>query len=309
MSEGHLFDPGPPRKRVRPTKSKPRLRLLPTSELDPQVRLAVADGGGTAEASDGLPARLIAAHSEEKAWTVRRYLDTVSRAMARKWFDVNYAELFCGPGLLLDRDGQEHQGSPLEAVSVERPFERYVFCDADPDCTSAVDQRLTRPSHSRVDIFPGDANDPAHLERVIDLLDPAALVIVYLDPAKPNLHFSTIERFARLDHVDLIINLPFINILRSLSVGSTEGASGFLNHPAPLELLRSDEFKASRAIREHFLAQLRELGLDRIERKEVRTSKSPHYDLVLASRNDKAPDLWRKANRVQHGGQIGLDLS
>jgi len=286
------------------------MRLVPPSELDPQVRLAVSDGGGMAEAKDGLPARLIAQHSGKKAWVVGRYLDTVGKAMARKWFDVNYAELFCGPGVLLDRHGDEHAGSPLQAVDIDRPFERYVFSDADPDCTSAVERRLTPPANSQVDIFPGDANDGEHLERVASLLDPKALVVVYLDPARPNLDFATIRFFVeRFEHLDIIINLPFMNILRALSVGSTEGPARFLNHPSPKELLYSDEFKASRAIREHFILELRELGLDRIERKEVRTTKAPLYDVVLASRNDTATDLWRKANRVEHGGQIGLDLA
>jgi three-Cys-motif partner protein len=313
MSDGHLFPPDDPQLTLQPQPRAPEkkrhLKVVRPPERDPRVRLLTDDGAGQGEAEDGLPARVVAPHSAKKAWMVGRYLDTVGRAMARKWFKINYVELFCGPGILLDRHGDEQPGSPLQAVAIDRPFERYVFCDGSPDCVAAVSRRIVVPSSSRVDVFCGDANEREHLERVAALLNPRALVIVYLDPAKPNLDFSTVRFFAeRFQQVDLIINLPFANINRSLAVESTEWPARFLNHPDPMQLRHSNEFHASQGIREHYLGELRKLGLKNIEREEVRTSKAPLYDIVLASRKDTASTLWQKANRVKHDGQIGLDL-
>lgn len=314
MSDGHLFPPDDPQltlqRQPRAPEKKRHLNVVRPPERDPRVRL-LTDGAGQAEAQDGLPARIVAPHSLKKSWMVKQYLGTVGRAMARKWFEVNYVELFCGPGTLLDRDnGDELPGSPLEALAIEQPFERYVFCDGDPDCAEAVRQRTVVPPASRAHVFAGDANDHEHLERVAAVLDPRALVILYLDPAKPNLDFSTIEFFAgRFKYLDVIINLPFVAINRSLAVESTEWPARFLKHPNPLKLRGPDEFSASRAIRDHFLGELRAIGLDHIEQEEVCTSKAPLYDIILASRDEKAKTLWKKANRVKYNGQVGLDLS
>ncbi len=293
-----------------PKPKKRHLEVVRPRAIDPRVRL-LADGAGESEAKDGLPARDIAPHSLKKSWMVTRYLNTVGRAMARKWFEVNYVELYCGPGILLDREtGEELLGSPLEALGIDAPFERYVFNDGDPRYAEAVRQRIVVPPASQAHVLTGDANDHEHLEQVAALLDPRALVIVYLDPAKPNLDFSTIEFFAdRFEHLDVIINLPFMNILRSLQVDSTEWSGRFLKHPDPKKLCHSNEFHASRAIRDHFLGELRGIGLKCIEREEVRTSKAPLYDIVLASREEMAPTLWQKANRVKYDGQVGFDFS
>lgn len=296
-------EPGPP-----PRPKKRHLEAVRARPVDPRVRL-LADGAVEAEAKDGLPARVIAPHSAKKAWMVGRYLNTVSRAMARKWFEVNYVELFCGPGVLLDRHGDEHPGSPLQAMGVDHPFESYVFCDGNERYTDAVRRRISKPAGSRVDVFPGDANHREHLKSVAALLDPRALVILYLDPAKPNLDFETIKFFAaRFEHLDVIINLPFVNIDRTLSVKSTEWPGRFLNQPDPLQVRRKDPFSASRGIRSHFIGKLRNLGFTHIVQSEVRTSKAPLYDIVLASRNQTAKNLWLNANRVEYDGQVGLDV-
>jgi three-Cys-motif partner protein len=313
----HLFFPDEPQlqfdlEQRKPSPKKPKkrhLEIVRPRPIDPRVRL-LSDGAGQAEAKDGLPARVIAPHSLKKSWMVARYLNTVGRAMARKWFEVNYVELYCGPGILLDREtGEELPGSPLEALAIDNPFERYVFCDGDPECAHSVRQRIDVPAGSTAHVFTGDANDHEHLEKVALVLDPKALVILYLDPAKPNLDFSTIEFFAsRFEHLDIIINLPFMNIWRSLSVGSTEWPARFLNHPDPMKLLRLDEFSASRAIRDHFLGQLETLGLNCHEREPVKTSKAPLYDIILASREETARALWKRANRVKYDGQVGFDM-
>jgi three-Cys-motif partner protein len=312
--DGHLFPPDEPQMTLKeqPRKPEPKrhLEVVRPRLVNPQVQM-MEDGAGQADARDGLPARFVSPHSLKKAWMVKQYLGTVGRAMARKWWEVNYVELFSGPGMLIDRNhGDELPGSPLEALAIECPFERYVFCDGHPDYSAAVTERMTKSPSSRVEVFPGDANDHEHLERVASMLDPRALVLLYLDPAKPNLNFSTIEFFVdRFEHLDLIINLPFMNIYRSLSVNCTEGSARFLNHPDPLQLRYDDPFSASRAIRKHFLGELRAIGLKHIEQEEVWTSKAPFYDIILASREEKAKTLWKRANRVKFDGQVGLDLS
>lgn len=269
-------------------------------------------------ATDGLPVRLVKPHSAQKARMVSRDLGTVGRAMNRKWFKVAYLELFCGPGYLYDEgSGEEVPGSPFQALSIPSPFDRYVFADFSELCCEALSERIQKLRAEspggvpHADVLAGDANDPEHLERVCSLIDPRSLVIAYLDPAKPNLSFATVRFLAeRFAHIDLIINLPFSGIHRSLAASGVDGPRLMLDHPSPLDLLRSDELSTANAIRAHYDERLRSLGFEHITRRCVRTepTNSPLYDIVLASRNAKAVELWEKANRAPKSPQLGLLL-
>jgi three-Cys-motif partner protein len=301
-----LFDPAELGPRVDPNRAR-RRHLHLADDPSEQLRLS-ADGAGLVPGTtDGLPVRLVKPHSADKARTVSRDLGTVGRAMSNKWFDVHYLELFCGPGYLLDDVTREEvPGSPLQALSIQRPFNRYVFSDFSDICADALERRIAAlraegVSPPPTQVLQGDANDPAHLERVCSYIDPKALVIAYLDPAKPNLHWATVEFLAnRFRFIDFIINLPFSGIHRSLAAGGDERPRLMLNHPNPTALLHPEEGRTAQNIREHYDEQLRSLGLVHIARRCVKTqpTNSPLYDVVLASRKDTAVKLFEKANPV-----------
>jgi three-Cys-motif partner protein len=197
-----------------------------------QARLN-SDGAGLVPGrSDGLPVRVVKPHSAKKAAMVGADLGTVGRAMAKKWFEVHYLELFCGPGYLLDEANDcEVAGSPIQALTIQAPFDRYVLADYSADCTDALKRRIVAMRHAgqplpATHVLQGDANDPQHLDRVCQLLDRRALILAYLDPAKPNLHWATIEYLARrFEFIDFIINLPFSAIHRSLTAGGADAPS------------------------------------------------------------------------------------
>jgi three-Cys-motif partner protein len=299
-----------------PRTPKHARRPLLQAAADPSEQLRLSrDGAGLVPgATDGLPVRLVKPHSAEKARMVSRDLGTVGRAMNRKWFEVHYLELYCGPGYLFDEaSGEEVPGSPLQALGIATPFDHYVFSDSSEVCVDALRERITAlraesPGMPTTDVLAGDANDPEHLERVCSHINPRALVIAYLDPAKPNLHFATVRSLVeRFQFLDLIINLPVSGIHRSLA-GGVDAPRRMLNHPQPTDLLRPDEGSTADAIRAHYDEQLRGLGLIHIARRPVRTirTNSPLYDIVLASRKATAVELWENANRKPKSAQLGL---
>lgn len=270
-----------------------------------QVRLDRDGSGLVPGITDGLPVRAVKPHSAQKARLVSRDLGTVGRAMNRKWFEVNYLELFCDPGYLYDEStGEELPGSHIQALTLDKPFDRYVFGDYSEVCVEALRTRIDRlrdgnPDFPMATVRQGDANDPRHLFEVCALLDPRALVIAYLDPQKPNLHWSTVEFLARrFRYIDLIINLPFSGIQRSLSAGGDRSPKLMLGHPNPVELVAPEEGRTAQNIRDYYDAKLRGLGFEHIARRCVRTawSNSPLYDVVLASRNSTAVKLFERAN-------------
>lgn len=311
-----LFDPADLGPRVEPKRSR-RRHLHAVDDAGDQLRLNRDGAGLIPGTTDGLPVRLVRPHSANKARMVSRDLGTVGRAMNRKWFEVHYLELFSGPGYLFDEETtEETPGSPIQALTIQRPFDRYVFSDFSAPCVAALRTRVAslraeNPALPRAEVLEGDANDPEHLKLLCSLIDTRALVIAYLDPAKPNLHFSTVRFLAeRFRFIDFLINLPVSGIHRSLAVGGDAAPGLMLNHPNPQELLHSDRGRTAQNIRDHYDAQLRDLGLVHIARRPVRsvTTNSPLYDIVLASRKDTAVELWEKANREPKSRQLGLRL-
>jgi three-Cys-motif partner protein len=293
-----LFDPRELGPREDPKRTRrPHLHLADA----PSEQMALnPDGAGLVpDRTDGLPVRLVKPHSAGKARTVSRDLGTVGRAMGNKWFPVHYLELFCGPGYLLDDvTHEEVPGSPLQALGIQRPFDNYVFSDFSDVCAHALERRIAAMRREGIVLPPttvlqGDANDVAHLERVCSLIDPRALVIAYLDPAKPNLDWTTVEYLAnRFRFIDFLINLPFSGIHRSLTAGGTERPRLMLNHPDPMQLVHPEE-GAHRA--EHPRA---------LRRAAQEPRPHPHRPPVREDPADELPALRRRPRLAQrHRGQ------
>jgi three-Cys-motif partner protein len=262
---------------------------------------------------DGLLVRGVKPHSAEKSWMVSRAIDTVSSAMAGKWFEVHYLELYSGPGRLLDEStGREQVGSPIQALEVRKPFDRYVFSDFADECIEALGMRVTRhPTGREAKVICGDAKQLQHLERAAGLLDRRALVIAYLDPARPqDLHWSTVNYLANeFRYIDLIINLPVNSLARAIHGPYCNGfrgqgaAGSFLNHPAPHELLqwtishRFDMPATMAAIRDFYDEQLISLGFLKPAHRTVDfPAASPYYDVLYVSRHPTGVDLWDRTN-------------
>jgi len=65
--------------------------------------------------NDGLPVMCVCNWAKSKHYYIENYLDLFVRAISRKWGgNINYLDLFCGPGkCLLRKTGEEVDGSPL----------------------------------------------------------------------------------------------------------------------------------------------------------------------------------------------------
>jgi three-Cys-motif partner protein len=287
-----------------------RKRHLRPVERDDQLNFTDHREGAVPD-NDGLYARPVKGHSARKGWMVRRDLDIVTVAMNRQWFKVHYLELFAGPGMLLDQDtGEYTPGSPVQALSIRRPFDSYTFSDFSSRCIHALRQRV--PMDARVRILCGDANNPAHLADIVAPIPLRDLVIAYLDPQGLELDFATVRFLAeRFRAIDFLINLPVSGIHRALAAGHGAGAAKTLDHPAPMELLRCGPQRVPDAIRRWHEGKLNDLGLGYVTRRVVcvQANNSPLYDVVYASRHPRGVELFNKANAEDHGGQLGLDVS
>lgn len=261
---------------------------------------------------DGLLLRGVWPHSAKKSWLVGRMIDVVSTAMSGKWRQLGYIELYAGPGRLLDQaTGAELAGSPIAALRVRSPFDRYVFCDFDPECVEALAERTRHePAGARAVVREGDAKDIGHLARITEEFGRGSLVIAYLDPARPrDMTWTTVEVLAReLPNVDLIINLPVNSLQRAISGphgrdAEARAAALFLGHADPRELMQWDRSRSHhvagtvQAVRDFYDEQLKSLGFLQPGRRVVDYPAGvPYYDVLYVSRHQLGIDLWDRAN-------------
>jgi three-Cys-motif partner protein len=267
------------------------------------------------QGDDGLLARKVALHSLDKAHYAHYYADIVGRAMQNAYpGPLAWVELFAGPGRLYVKDLNTFKaGSPIEALTIPKPFNYYVFADLDPRCTEALRERVARqaPTRPNVHILDGNANAADLHDRIVSIVPKNALVVLYGDPAGLDLNFSTLQFFAkRYKHLDLLLNFPVPGVVRALRAGHEGKASMVLNHPAPLELIGPTSGRPGLSLRDWLQRQLGALGYDQFAAEVIKlhAKNVPLYDLMLASREERAKRLFGEAVKRGPGGQYTMNL-
>lgn len=278
----------------------------PPPQAGIQMVLGEESGCYRTDPGDGMIARVIQPHSLEKAYYVSRYADIVGTALGR--YEVWWVELFAGPGRLwVAPERRFADGSPLDALRIRRPFKGYFFSDLDRDCTQALVARIAG-LHPNITIATGSANDSKIHQAVIDTVPQHAVVMLYLDPEGIDVHFETIERFARhYPRIDLLLNFPASGAARVLGTGYTGRVEALVGDGSAR---LTGAGTGAQRIRMAFYEQLDELGFRYRSSQQVsqRRNRSVLYDLMLASRKPLGRDLFEKAAAVRPDGQRTLDL-
>src|ERR1700730_5368698 len=96
---------------------------------------------------DGLAAPDVGPWAEEKHRMVSLYSTLFSSGMKAKWSRRIYVELYAGAGHSRIRDTSKFiLGSPLLALKVKDPFDKYVFCEEEPTNLKAFKVRAKQIS-------------------------------------------------------------------------------------------------------------------------------------------------------------------
>ena len=245
---------------------------------------------------------------EDKHRLVSLYETLFSTGMKRKWETRVYIDLYSGPGLVRVRDsGKFLWGSPLLALKVKDPFDRYIFCESNSSALDALKLRVQK-------LFPkadvryvlGDCNDKVdEICRNIPTpsRDNKVLSFCFVDPYDLSVKFSTIRKI-----VD-----RFVDFLTLLALGMD--ANRNLQHYLDPANHKIDDFLGLPNWREkwmeqastgisfpRFLAQtyaeqmvsLNYLPLSFHKMKAIRSDvrNLPLYHLALFSRNELAYKYW-----------------
>lgn len=175
-------------------------------------------------------------HTRRKLDVVAKYLAAYVTVMKKQEFRLFYVDGFAGSGASTSKAEAEKSqdptlfptaevldGSPTRALSVEPPFDHYIFIEkSDENVRSLSGLREKFPNRAdSIEIAPGDAND--RLCEFCDRIDNERFhrAVVFLDPFGLSVRWQTVERLAATQKVDLWYLVPVDGMSRQIKDDGT----------------------------------------------------------------------------------------
>jgi three-Cys-motif partner protein len=260
--------------------------------------------------NDGLACPEVGKWAEEKHGLVSFYAKLFSTGMKDKWDERVYIELYAGSGYSKIRDtSRTIAGSPIQALTLEHPFDKYIFCEKRSKDLDALKLRAEKAAPlAKVAYILGDCN-----QRVDDILSEIpphspthrVLSLCFVDPYDIGIKFETLGKLSK-KYVDFLV-------LLALYMDANRNVDNYVKD----ETVKIDEFLGSHTWRERWRTRL----LDGIpfpqflaeefsnSMETLRYQSQPFYKmkpvaipelnvrlyrLALFSRNARAYDFWDK---------------
>lgn len=274
----------------------------------------LAHGNCTNPGPDGLPVQCVGIWATDKHHYLRQYVEA-TRAVRAKFLaprgqgGAAFIDIFAGPGMVRLRDtGEIREGSPLIALHHEEaPFSKLVFCDSNSGNVRSLQARTASDS-TRVKVILGDSNKI--INQLAGEIPEYGLNIALVDPfALSALKFSTLERLAKFQRMDLIVHFPTADIKRNLEqhrntrAWLTE-ALGTSSWTAELTSMTD----VGRLI-DVFKKQLSLLGYgsNSVRSAPIKNNQNlPLYYLIFASKSEQGDKIWQKITKNAANGQRGM---
>ncbi len=263
---------------------------------------------------DGYLTPEIGSWGEEKYRLVRNYADLFATSMKKKWDTRIYIDLFAGAGRArIKRSGKIVLGSPLLAMEIRDPYDKYIFCEENGPKIEALQKRVQSGYRSLKTAFaPGDANQV--VKKILAELpayskNKKVLGFCFADPYKlRNLNFATIRALANR-FIDFLILIPTgMDALRNQKQYERPNdptVDNFLGNANWRDLwhkARKERTKFDRFITQEYERQMRKLGykyggtqesvLIRSTEKKLRL-----YRLSFFSRHQRGEEFWNEARK------------
>jgi three-Cys-motif partner protein len=270
---------------------------------------------------DGFAIPEVGSWSTTKWSLMGAYCDIFTSGMRRKWDQLVYIDLFAGAGFAkIKNTNRIYHSSALIALSTPVKFDKYIFCEKDPELFNALEQRVKRlfPDEN-ISLVCGDANE--EIENIKSLM-PAygkgntRLPFCFVDPFSLELEFSTIKNLGA-DLMDFLI-------LLALHMDANRNLQNYLNeNNNKIALFTGDEnwrkkfekFDSTGRDFIKFLAKNYDQNMIQMDyvkpasKHLVRSSNKnlPLYYLAFYSKNERGNDFYKKVKRTATGQtELGL---
>lgn len=161
---------------------------------------------------------------------LKYYLDIFCVAMKDKFKNLNFIDLFAGPGICYDRDTDKFEpGSPLISLDINYPFTKYIFVDIGTETSNALKIRCQKHHPallSRMEFLNRDAN--SDIEEILGFIEKnKSITVVFIDPNGLDINFNTIEKLSKYRSIDIIINFSISDLKRNLAIYKKPGSKAY----------------------------------------------------------------------------------
>jgi three-Cys-motif partner protein len=272
---------------------------------------------------DGLFIPEVRSWSLEKYRLVGCYCDIFTNGMKNIWDQLVYIDLFAGAGnSKIIESKKVYLSSALIAMSIPKPFTKYILCEKDQQRYEALRSRVDRDfKHLNVDVICGDSNyaPDAILSRIPKFGKGNTLLpFCFIDPYSLNLNFATIEKLATKKLMDFLI-------LQALHMDANRNFEKYIkeenDHIAHYLGMNNwrEEFEKDGAnnrkdfvkfLAEQYQVNMRKLGyLDNKVMHQIHSNKKnlPLYYLSFYSKHQKGIDFFTKIEKYCTP-QLKMDL-
>jgi three-Cys-motif partner protein len=229
--------------------------------------------------------------------------------MKNKWTRV-YVDLYAGSGLcrIKGRD-QVLLGSPLIALSVDAPFDRYIFCESDPERFSALKARVEK-NYSKNDTRLIAGKFEEHIDEICSMIPSRSLALCFVDPFDCDFdidNLKTISKCAR--------GVDFLCLL-ALQMDAKRNVQHYLKPDSKIDKMignttwrirwnnRSDIHEDfAKFLASEFADSMSEVGYLKTPLHQMRAVKTLDtnvrlYYLAMFSKNQTAFKLWAQVLKV-----------
>lgn len=167
-------------------------------------------------------------HTRRKLDVVAKYLSAYVTVMKKQRFRLFYVDGFAGSGGstskadLLDSDpalfptSDMVEGSPLRALSVDPPFDKYLFIEKAEKNIKSLSEVCAKFPDRNYEVWPGDANEKLREFCQSIKRNKSDRAVVFLDPFGLSVEWETICDLASTEKVDLWYLVPVDGMSRQI---------------------------------------------------------------------------------------------
>ncbi|MGH9428116.1 MAG: three-Cys-motif partner protein TcmP [Terriglobia bacterium] len=257
---------------------------------------------------DGLVCPEVGAWAEEKYRLMAMYATVFSTGMKNKWDERIYVDLYAGAGYSRVRETNTVlAASPILALLVADPFDKYIFCEKKNELLAALKLRVAKTAPAaKVSFVLGDCNqrvDEICKEIPVGSPQRKVLTLCFVDPFNIGIKFQTLRRLSsrRVDflvllavYMDANLNYPLYTTEESRKIDEFLGYNGWRSAWTKAQQKR---VPFPKFLARQFAERMETLGYlpqELYNMKLVRSDENhPLYYLALFSRHKLAYSFWK----------------
>lgn len=269
---------------------------------------------------DNFEIPLVREWSLEKYQLIGGYCDIFTKGMKSKWDQLIYIDLFSSSGYAKIKETEQIVlSSPLIAASIPNKFNKYIFCEKEPNLYSSLQKRLDRDfSHICYSLHQGDCNiliDDIKRDIPKYSKENRVLSFCFVDPFDLSINFNTIQCLAK-DLVDFIIlqalhmdgNRNFKNYMNE----NNEKIGRYIGQPNWRDIWDSKRFAPQDFVlflAEEYDKMMLNLGYLNAHRHQIKLKSNnvPLYYLTFYSKHPRGVDFYKRVeNYVNDQFELGM---